>query len=1415
MGKSQYPSKLDTSVEIPVARDMPASDVINSIRSAIFQIEKTLGINPQGSTGNTLASRINNALDANGNILPSALNKSGILTGPIANKDVLDSAGIEENKLKLNFPTELLQNEISIIDNQLSTLIDQLNILTTNFSSHISKNAINRHSGISISLEPKSSIPSSNATVNLTSANVVDFVDDIYNSHINYDAQNISNTNRSHTANQIFFNNTNTILDSNNVQDAIVEAYEAREGLIIDHQNLQHTNGILSLGDVNSFVNKEFSEIIYSNISVSFSENTGSADNSTVLVVNDAILSSKINVGNFVQLSDNQKIYQIKEISETSGNVDTITIFGLLNFSSVASSTINIGLSNKVDYNKSSLLVTAIEDPNLTSARSLLVLSPNMTRVISNNINPDAITATNKFITINDGYATHQVNVFDTSITRQTLDSIISRINTYSFENKGLFSAYRIDIEGKSSELVIAHNLENTIDLSQSLVIDRVDGAIDSLGLSQYEGIEAITPFNTKYYINGNKYFAIKEKLNLSGLVFFKGTNIIDRGLLNISFLELGIKSGDIICILDNVNYGSYLISAVSDTQLVVDLIQYPFGFVENSTEETKYIIYNNVINVNNITFDYVNAAFGSALLDIFINDEQDVHFSKILEYSNSLIGSVNLFEIVDVEGIINVSQSDLEIKLDPNNASGILLSLDSGDDVSIIGDNTYAWITSGSGNFRIKVLIKDVATIINKITIDALNIISNIYHILSQNYDYLFYISRIVYNNFSGRFSGGINGPRSFDKRTIGNVGQKQITNIAKKDLIYTPLSELRYNGVIYGLEILNQAIDSNGLYTFTVNRGVCYINGKRIEKDLINIETQISSLTNDKIFILIDEYGNILFDTTTGTNCTSPFGSTDFCMLGSVEYDGINVTYYDLRLFIDHLDLKLLNSISVSQQPGMGHFSDIRDAIKYAKRFANIFPLASIPSVHIKSGSYKINVDYTYNFDSSSYNISDPAIQEDFYNKIILEGLFIDFPILLEGEGANTVIELTSTLSFTNNVQTISMPLVISGPGLIAPSFGFDNLTNNSFITIKNIMFKNTRISLVDFVAETGANEQRYLVNLEDLIFDYYNFTPTFVDTTIGRRAVEILEVDNSVDNKGNINIQNCTFIKAGIYSTSAARTKNLNILNNIYFDDDGTTNFLLTDLLSLSSAATGSNINISNNRTSSSFSNALTNMVSGQTYNWSERFSRDVRIGNDLFVNNDANVTNDVIIGGNYTYDSAKSLVTMYYADDLLDSATWSSNSPWSGATNFTYGSDAITVSGVRVNFPYVILTAANTEGRFKIKPGKNGTLKQVTTFYNNGTAGNTITITLFRIDPTGGSSGGFPTPHIINIASASFTIPILGVAQRIQSATVNFNANITSNYHYLLQYQLSGGSNIDIYGLSTNIDVLTVESYLGVE
>ena len=72
---SQYPSQLDSDLTIPAVDDNITEiggDAINGLRSAVFNIEETLGLNPQGTTTD-VSSRLDKSLNSDGSIKASAL----------------------------------------------------------------------------------------------------------------------------------------------------------------------------------------------------------------------------------------------------------------------------------------------------------------------------------------------------------------------------------------------------------------------------------------------------------------------------------------------------------------------------------------------------------------------------------------------------------------------------------------------------------------------------------------------------------------------------------------------------------------------------------------------------------------------------------------------------------------------------------------------------------------------------------------------------------------------------------------------------------------------------------------------------------------------------------------------------------------------------------------------------------------------------------------------------------------------------------------------------------------------------------------------------------------------------------------------------------------------------------------------
>ena len=80
--KSKYPNSIDSSAELEIIKNNLTklrAEVFNSYRSAIIQIEKTLGINPQGIEGSTVSARLNTSLDELGNIKREALEHLNLL----------------------------------------------------------------------------------------------------------------------------------------------------------------------------------------------------------------------------------------------------------------------------------------------------------------------------------------------------------------------------------------------------------------------------------------------------------------------------------------------------------------------------------------------------------------------------------------------------------------------------------------------------------------------------------------------------------------------------------------------------------------------------------------------------------------------------------------------------------------------------------------------------------------------------------------------------------------------------------------------------------------------------------------------------------------------------------------------------------------------------------------------------------------------------------------------------------------------------------------------------------------------------------------------------------------------------------------------------------------------------------------
>lgn len=111
---SNFPSQLDDDVTLPPVNDNivdVGAEAVNAVRDALFAIEMEIGLGASGSAG-SIAARLGVSLDPAGNIKPSAIAAMGLVTLPIFNYHIADTAQILESKLKLDYRTQDLYNYI-------------------------------------------------------------------------------------------------------------------------------------------------------------------------------------------------------------------------------------------------------------------------------------------------------------------------------------------------------------------------------------------------------------------------------------------------------------------------------------------------------------------------------------------------------------------------------------------------------------------------------------------------------------------------------------------------------------------------------------------------------------------------------------------------------------------------------------------------------------------------------------------------------------------------------------------------------------------------------------------------------------------------------------------------------------------------------------------------------------------------------------------------------------------------------------------------------------------------------------------------------------------------------------------------------------------------------------------------------
>jgi hypothetical protein len=143
---STYPTAIDNDVTLPPVNNnltQVGEEAINSLRDAVFNIETALGTNIAG-TSPSLAARLGVAILPDGGLNPSVLTALRLVTLPIYNCQIAATAGIQESKLDLDYPTANLFNYIRDLSQGVNIAVGWINVSGVKLEPHL-MGSIYRH----------------------------------------------------------------------------------------------------------------------------------------------------------------------------------------------------------------------------------------------------------------------------------------------------------------------------------------------------------------------------------------------------------------------------------------------------------------------------------------------------------------------------------------------------------------------------------------------------------------------------------------------------------------------------------------------------------------------------------------------------------------------------------------------------------------------------------------------------------------------------------------------------------------------------------------------------------------------------------------------------------------------------------------------------------------------------------------------------------------------------------------------------------------------------------------------------------------------------------------------------------------------------------------------------------------------
>ena len=951
-----FPDDFDSDIEIPrIDKNVSeiSGDVINSIRDAVFAIQRTVGLAPQGNKP-SLSDRMGVSIDANGNIKAKALESLGLLALPVLNKHIGITAGIEETKLELDYRTSYLKGLIDSMRLDLTGIAAGLSSAAAANNQHFLGTGY-WHDGYHIKVNIDGS---GTGIAGLEATTIGDAVNELTEilvsgrpnrlSHIDWSLPDTAK----HRASDIAVDTTSfTVIDrsATDVQAAFDSLNSAAGAFGVEHADGFHANGILREVNSGSYYNAN-RKLLGPVTGISYTEGTGVIKVPGVTSFADL----RITAGDIFEIAEQSGIvdsgtYQIRAIGPLTDagslgdlptlDVDELAIFYVFKESRSAGDGIGGTVYKPSSDSTEFAPLACIAKNNETTVDSITIMNPDAARVVSVGFNGAVLNSDGYEIGLKVGIGNQRhreiiipgLNL-DRLGTKQadpvTAQSVAERINAYvndpDINEHFPITAYRL-----GDEIAIAHNL-----VGEDYTIELGDGYTGNyaLGLDAYGadviGREIIGSASNTYSINGANSTTLSTIFDGYGRISSDSSTLFlykNSGEM-INPLRYGITAGSVMHVLDhptlntNGSYSLYTSNSTSVTLFNPEKINAP-------TNPTTFRVLFTSSAVSLGILDNTETSLGLVQILVDVNGHSYVH--QKLSYEGNLGSAI---EIINVTSSFPTGDSTMLVTLNGDFVNfNIIADTLSGDTARIHEDfkGTFKlYHPNGIDYLVIKIIPGSIP--------GGVEVISVAPSVPEEEAMLL----------CTAHFNGTLSVTNMVDNRLFGNLGPQQVRDDFIELYSQRPVSDLRSNGVARGFDLMDIPYYDfvTDMEALPLRGGVAYVNGVRcaVETQKVVIQSyDADGLTingrrivgiNDfgSLQVLSDELGEILTD---GYNSSAEFGK--ILPLYRVDVAGGHITsVIDIRRFINNLDEKIDMIVDESNNL-VGNFRTLEGALLYAENY------------------------------------------------------------------------------------------------------------------------------------------------------------------------------------------------------------------------------------------------------------------------------------------------------------------------------------------------------------------------------------------------------------------------------------------------------------------------------------------------